>query len=177
MKKSILLMLIFLLVVVFQTTLMSQTINKVTTELMPQSSNKVTTDVGATILIPLTLTKITDLSFVTMPISTTPVNVMPATSNISLLSKVPIYEKAIYMVNGSANAVYTVTLPEDGTVTIKNGTHSIHVNNFTYSHVELTGTLDGSGTGYFTVGASFELDKAQPFEVYTAVFDVIVAYY
>jgi len=173
MKKSVLLFLTLVLTSFFSSSLLSQ------------SGSTANTNSGANIVQALTLSKTADLHFGTMSIPTAALNVVLSTTNtrstsspadITFWAQAPVSTNAAYTVAGSANATYTIILPANGIITIMSGANSMHVNSFTCSYTGLTGTLDGSGTDHFVVGATLELDEAQPFGIYSGSFDATVAY-
>ena len=161
---------------------------------MPQHNKKSfteTTGIGTKIVKAISLVEEQALHFGAMTIPTGPVEVSISTSNnrtasvpanITLLSQNPLASYAIYDVFGSADATYSINLPPDGIVTITEGTTPMHVDNFA-SRTDsgpgtdgFTGILDGSGSDYFTVGATLKLANGQPFGVYTGTFNVTVNY-
>ena len=159
---------------------------------MPSHSNSTTASnqINATVLLALTLTSTHDLHFGTMTVPTGAVNVMLSTTtlisasipaNISLLSVAPFPANGAYHVTGSAGYSYVISLPPDNLVTISGASPPMHIDGFVARAASagidgLTGTLDGSGSDNFVVGAMLKLVNAQPMGSYTGTFDVTVNY-
>jgi len=83
---------------------------------------------------------------------------------------------AIFIVHGTANGKYFVTLPADESVTLtsSSGTEQMTIASFT--HNAATGTLDNNGQATFNVGGVLTVAPNQPAGVYTGTFDVIVTH-
>jgi len=177
MKKSIMLFVAIFMMAGFTTTLMAQT-------------NTENTTAGAKIVSALTITETAALHFGTMAIPTGAVDLVLTTgtvrnpsvpANITLLPQAPVAANAGYNVAGSASATYAIQLPPDNTVTITEGSNPMHVDGFVAKTASagvdgLTGTLNGSGTDTFVVGATLKLANAQPFGTYVGTFNVTVNY-
>jgi hypothetical protein len=84
------------------------------------------------------------------------------------------YAAAMFRVSGTASATYTITLPENNTVTLTDGTHTMALNTFTSSPP--TGTLSGGGMQLVQVGATLTVGNGQPPGNYTGTFNVTVNY-
>jgi hypothetical protein len=84
---------------------------------------------------------------------------------------------ASYTVTGNQSATYAITLPANGTVKISNGTpaQDMNVRDFTCS-LPLRTSLEASGNGSFTVGATLDVAGSQAAGTYTGTYDVTVAY-
>lgn len=83
---------------------------------------------------------------------------------------------AQFIVSGTANATYVITLPSDATVALSDGNgHSMAVNSFV-SYPSATGTLSGAGTQILSVGATLTVGNAQAPGSYTGSFPVTVNY-
>lgn len=80
---------------------------------------------------------------------------------------------ALFDVTGGANKGYDVTLPS-AAITISSGANTMTVDTFTSSCASCT--LDGTGTGSFTVGGTLNVGAAQAEGSYAGTFDVTVAY-
>jgi hypothetical protein len=96
-------------------------------------------------------------------------------SNVTLTTGIT-RSPAAFSLSGSDNSAYTVTLPEDNTISLAGPGPSMAVNGFTSSLTSNKGTL-ASGAGAFTVGATLSVKKNQVAGVYTSTFPVTVAYY
>lgn len=175
MKKSIILIAAVIMMAGLSNSLMAQTVN---------------TSAGAKIVRAITLAQTAALHFGTMAIPTGAVDLLLTTGNvrtpsvpgnITLLAQSPASTNAAYTVTGSIGATYAITLPGDNTVTITEGSTPMHVDGFQAKTTSagsngLTGTLNGSGSDSFVIGATLKLANAQPFGVYSGTFDVTVSY-
>lgn len=85
------------------------------------------------------------------------------------------YGAASFTVSGQPGYSYTVTLPVRATMA--SGTHSMEVDGFTTSlDPDRVGTLDATGIGTFTVGATLHVGAGQAPGAYVGSFDVSVDY-
>lgn len=84
------------------------------------------------------------------------------------------YSAASFRVTGTANASYTLTLPDNGTVVLSDGSHTMALNNFLSSPP--TGLLSGGGTQVIQVGATLTVGSGQPAGNYTGTFAITVNY-
>ncbi|NTV92314.1 MAG: DUF4402 domain-containing protein [Chlorobiaceae bacterium] len=142
----------------------------------------------ATIAVGITETKDTqnptggDLAFGTIiPGSASgTVTIVPSTAARSYSGSVQLVSSisgpAAFTVSGSPNSSYSVTLPDDGHITISNGSNTMEVNNFTISRSSGSSTLGIDGLASFRVGGKLEVDANQPPGNYTGTFAVTVAY-
>jgi len=176
MKKSIMLLVAVIMIAGFTNKVIAQ--------------HHETTDVGAKIVIALTISEKSPLHFGTMtiPISATEVKLSTiagrsatALADITFLPQVPTATNAAYDIVGSANETYAITLPANGVVTIAAGAIIIPVKDFiakcTSKELEgTTGTLSGLGADHFVIGATLSLANAQAAGVYAGTFDVSVDY-
>ena len=153
------------------------------------AQNSATTAAGAMIVQALTLNEVTSLHFGTMSIPTGAVNVSLSTmgvrsasvpANVTLLAQNPVAQNAIYLVSGSSETTYAITLPANNVVQITDGTNSMNVDDFV-ARTSSAGS-DGligflaEGTDSFVVGATLKLNNAQPAGVYSGTFNVAVNY-
>ena len=82
---------------------------------------------------------------------------------------------AQFTVSGTADAVYAITLPADGTVFLSSGSHRMAINGFT-SSPSVTGKLSLGGTQPLSIGATLTVDSAQTPGSYTGSFPVTLNY-
>lgn len=83
---------------------------------------------------------------------------------------------AQFTVSGEANMAYSLTLPSNGAVNLKNPSNQVMaLNNFT-SNPSGTGQLSGAGKQPVTVGATLSVGGSQAPGAYTGTFDLIVDY-
>lgn len=97
-----------------------------------------------------------------------------ATGAIVLLQTGP-GQAAQFIVTGDADAVYSVSLPIDGSVSIANGGSSVAVNGFS-SNPASTGVLPVSGTQILNVGARLDVTAGLTPGAYSGTFSVVVDY-
>ena len=154
------------------------------------TQNSRNTSAGANIVKGISLSETAPLHFGSMSIPTAAVSVTlttsndrmtPSPGNIELLAQAPIAQNATYTVSGSGDATYSITLPTNGTVILSSGLEHLDVVNFVAHPVSsgvdgLAGTLNGSGTDSFTVGATLEVGDAQAFGLYAGTFNIAVNY-
>lgn len=82
---------------------------------------------------------------------------------------------AQFTVSGTADAVYAITLPADGTVFLSSGSHRMAINGFT-SSPSVTGKLSLGGTQPLSIGATLTVDSAQTPGSYAGSFPVTLNY-
>lgn len=82
---------------------------------------------------------------------------------------------AQFTVSGTADAIYAITLPADGTVFLSSGSHSMAINGFT-SFPSATGKLSLGGTQTLNVGATLTVRSAQAPGSYIGSFPVTLNY-
>ncbi len=141
---------------------------------------------SVTIITPITMTKSTDMSFGNVAVSASqggtvvlaPAGTRTRTDGVSFSTANPgTVTAATFTLAGAANYGYSVTLPGDSDVTVVNGANSMTVTSFTSSATGGTGTLDGSGAGSLSVGATLNVSAGQATGTYTSTnFTVTVAY-
>ena len=156
------------------------------------SQTTINSRVGVVILEGLTMTETSQMHFGAMTIPSSPTEVILSTtktrnatspSAISLVDQAPYASNAIYSVAGSPNGTYSINLPEEGTVTISNGTSEddILVDSFT-SRPSSTGSdsssgnLNGFGEDSFSVGATLRLNANQHSGVYSGSYNISINY-
>lgn len=121
----------------------------------------------ATIIAPLTLTNAGDMSFgnITATAAGGTVVLAPAggrtADGVQLPGTTGTVSAASFTVGGEANYAYTVTLPTTHTLTKTASTETMALSTFTSSLTNETASLDGSGAGSFTVGATLTLGADQ----------------
>jgi hypothetical protein len=82
---------------------------------------------------------------------------------------------AAFTITGAVGQTYSVTLPSSP-VTLSSGSNSMTVDTFSASLGSLTGTIPGSGTVTFTVGARLNVGASQNPGDYAGTFQVNVVY-
>lgn len=152
-----------------------------TAGIFAQSSSTQQTTATATIIGPLVLTKVTDMDFGTIATTGTAGTVVLGTDGNRTPSGPALVAAAAghaasFTISGQQSATYVITLPADGTVTLTNGANSMAVNTFTHD-AGANPTLDGDGTGTFSVGATLSVADNQAAGVYNSVdFPVTINY-
>jgi hypothetical protein len=142
------------------------------------------TDAFANIVNPITISETRALHFGTLSVSATAgtcvltaAGVRSQTGGVTLTSFTPTATSAAYTVTGSANLNYAITLPAAPiTVTRGGGSETMTVSTYTSNKVGNAGTLNGSATDTFTVGATLNVNASQVAGLYQGNFNVTVAY-
>jgi hypothetical protein len=137
----------------------------------------------ATIVQPISISKVTDMNFGNLAIGVSngtlilsPAALRTVTGDVTLLTSLPgTISAGDFTVTGLANATYSITLPADNTVTIANSTLlTMAVNTFT-STPSGTGSLT-SGTQSLLVGATLIVNGNQASGTYSGTYSVTVNY-
>jgi len=131
------------------------------------------------------ITKTADLGFGAMvpysggTVEITPLGDRSATGGVLL---VPGFSGSIhaatFTVSGPSNSTYSITLPEDGTVTLSDGAnHSMALDTFTSSPTG-SGTVSGAspGTQTLRVGATLHVGSPQAAGQYSGSYEIIIAF-
>jgi len=120
-----------------------------------------------------TMTRPTEAVDITVNASTGAASASVPTA-ITLLSQAPVSSAAAYTVAGAPTSYYDISLPVNGTITM--GTIAVKDFTTTYASTNNRGTLDGSGVGAFSVGATITLASGQAAGSYTTTYNVNVNY-
>lgn len=136
--------------------------------------------VGAHIVNPISIAKVTDMNFGDVVPSVAGGSVVldtagvPTPSGVNLGSGGAARTAATFTVSGQAAYTYAITLP--GSATISDGaTHSMSVGSWT-SNPSGTGLLGGGGTQALALGATLTVGANQAPGVYSGSFNVTVTY-
>jgi len=147
-----------------------------------QNTDTEQTIATATIVGPLTLTKVSDMDFGTIAVGTSVGTVVLASDNTRTFSggasMVPPANgvAASFTVAGQASETFAITLPADGTVTLTGPGDPMPVSAFNHS-AGATPALNATGTAAFTVGATLSTAASQASGAYTSAnFPVTVSY-
>ena len=147
-----------------------------------QNTDTEQTIATATIVGPLTLTKVSDMDFGTIAVGTSVGTVVLAPDNTRTFSggasMVPPANgvAASFTVAGQASETFAITLPADGTVTLTGPGDPMPVSAFNHS-AGATPALNATGTAAFTVGATLSTAASQASGAYaSANFPVTVSY-
>jgi len=138
----------------------------------------------ATIVQPINLSKVRDLSFGiispgvtsgTVVLAPTAASTRSASGGVSLPSGSGIVQSAIFIVSGVNGYAYTITLPS-AAITLRDGTHLMIVDNFT--SIPSGSGLLSSGSQIIYVGATLNVNANQEAGDYesTEDFEVTVNY-
>jgi hypothetical protein len=135
---------------------------------------------GATIVVPIAIAKTVDLEFGsiapglsdgTVSVSTNDVRSKAGDLNLLTVGNTP--TAAAFIVLGSPEATYTVTLPEE--ISVEAGKEKMVVEEFT-SNPAGAGVLDAKGQQLLKVGATLHVAAKQAAGRYTGNFEVTVEY-
>jgi hypothetical protein len=142
-----------------------------------------TTNASATIVGTLTIANAGDMTFgnMTSPVGASTVTLDAASvatplGGVALLGGIT-PAAAKYHVTGTATATYTITLPNSA-VTLAYGAITMTIDNFvsSYAGTSNIGTIKGSATDDFTVGARLNVGAGQAPGKYEGTYDVSIAY-
>lgn len=163
---------VFLLASLFVMVLATQRVNA-------QNPATAKANATATIITPIAIAHVADLSFGKIPaaqgeVTISPDGVRTTTGDILPSPSEGEVHAAQFTVTGLANATYAITLPGNNEVTIKGPGEPMTVTKFT-SNPSGTGTLTG-GTQTLSVGAMLTVGANQTAGAYTGEFSVKVAY-
>lgn len=137
-------------------------------------------DIFATVVEPLTLTKVDDLDFGTFTVDDVtagtvvmaPNDSRSATGGVTLVLA-DVGQAAEFDVAGDPNRAFTVTLPPNSTIELSGPGANMPVDDFMHDSGEMT---DGSGNDTFHVGATLSVAGGQTPGSYSGSFDVTVEY-
>ena len=143
-----------------------------------------TANASATIVIPISIEKISDMNFGNVAVQAanggtvelTPGGARTAVGGVTLPAITGTVSAASFTVSGTPNYTYAITLPSS--VTIEDGnSNNMTVDVFT-SNPSSTGQLSNTGSQVLNVGATLNVSAAQPAGVYTSTtpFTVTVNY-
>ncbi|MDP2234823.1 MAG: DUF4402 domain-containing protein [Bacteroidales bacterium] len=171
MKKSIILLVAIVLIAGLTNKISAQTSETKSNEARAQ----VLTSIGLSAINPLEFGGFMSAAIGTVVL--TPLSVRTATGGVTLYATSITPTAASYNINGAPNASYTIVVPTtDQALTRVGNAETMIANLFTCSYPSLASTLDGSGIGSFSVGATLEVGAAQAPGVYVGNFDVTIAY-
>ena len=138
----------------------------------------------ATIITPISITKVTDMNFGNVAVSTsagtvvlTPAGARSKTGGVTLPATIGTVAAASFTVAGASGYTYSITLPATATtLTRQTGTETMTADTFT-STPTTTGTLTG-GSETLNVGATLNVAGSQVAGVYVSgtAFTVTVNY-
>jgi spore coat protein U-like protein len=138
--------------------------------------------VGATIVVPIAIEKAQDLEFGSIApglsdgtVSVSTDDVRTGSGDLNLLSVGNTPQAAGFVVMGSPEATYTITLPKQINVLNEAGTEKMAVDEFT-SNPDGAGVLDAKGRQSLKVGATLHVAASQAAGRYTGNFAVTVEY-
>lgn len=128
----------------------------------------------------ITLTNQTALSFGTvLPFGrngTVTINAATGASSASNVHVAVEGSNANWSVTGVPGAFYSITLPDNGAVSVTAGAEAMSVTGFTDSLSPSQQRLDATGNGSFGVGATLQVSANQASGTYTGTYLVTVAY-
>lgn len=98
------------------------------------------------------------------------------TGGVLLVSQGGSAAAAQFTITGTANAVFTISLPVDGTVLLSDGSSNTMALNGFVSSPSAVGTLSGGGSQLINVGATLTVGNQQVPGAYSGSFSVTVNY-
>jgi hypothetical protein len=109
-------------------------------------------------------------------VTVSPAGARIKTGSVILVNQAGVASAAQFTISGTPNAVFTLSLPADGTTFLSDGgSGSMALNSFTSSPAT-TGVLSGGGTQTLSVGATLSVSNLQATGSYTGAFSVTVNY-
>ena len=129
----------------------------------------------ATIVTPIAITKVTDMNFGNVAVTTNAGTVVlptsgprTATGGVTLPAKDGTITAASFSVTGTADYGYTINLPSNAvTLTNTDSSATMTISNFTSSLLTGSSILNGSGNSSFTVGGTLNVAAGQVAGIYT----------
>lgn len=97
------------------------------------------------------------------------------TGGVMLVGQGEVASPAQFVVTGTPNASFGLTLPADGTVVLSDGSHTMALGNFSSSPGP-TGVLPVGGTQLVRVGARLTVGSSQISGSYSGAFSLVVNY-
>lgn len=140
------------------------------------AQSSATAEASATIIQPISISKVTDMNFGNIAAGTGGTVVLATdgtrtqTGGITLPVSAGTVAAAGFTVSGDVDRTFSITLPSS--ITLTNGTDNLTVNDFT-STPSTTGTLT-EGTATVSVGATLTVPASAPAGVYTNTTDLTV---
>lgn len=98
------------------------------------------------------------------------------TGSVILVNQGGTAAAAQFTISGTPSAVFTISLPGDGSVFLSDGAAGTMALNGFVSSPAVTGVLSGGGTQQISVGATLNVGGAQPSGSYSGSFNVTVNY-
>lgn len=171
MKKSI--------IIIVAIVLLAGLTNKINAQTSETKSNEaraqVLTSIGLSAINPLEFGGFMSAALGTVVLS--PLSVRTATGGVTLYETSITPTAASYNINGAPNTSYTIVVPTtDQALTRVGNAETMVATDFTCSYPSLASTLDATGNGSFTVGATLEVGAAQEPGMYVGTFNVTIAY-
>lgn len=174
MKKILLLIVAILIIVVLPV------------RTLAQNSASATSTVYIDLVQMITLSKSVDMNFGRMGPAEIDGSCLLSTTNVRTLTNLTAVSggatptSAVFIVTGSPNSTYAITLPSSAILTGKATGKTIAVNDFSARPSSITtdglvGTITGSNPS-FTVGATLSIVSSQAIDTYSGDFVVSVAY-
>lgn len=109
-------------------------------------------------------------------ITVSPAGARSKTGSVILVNQAGVASAAQFTISGTPNAVFTISLPVDGTTFLSDGgSGSMALNSFS-SSPSVTGVLSGGGTQTINIGATLSVSNLQTSGSYTGAFSVTVNY-
>ncbi|MBL4746071.1 MAG: DUF4402 domain-containing protein [Flavobacteriaceae bacterium] len=154
---------------------------------MAQNSSMASNGAKATIIAPIAIFATGMLNFGVIIKGTGTVSVSPSSERTSdyasfTVTQLEDIKPASFSLTGEAGYTYSIVLPEDDTIVLKeSGTDTMAVNkficnSFTDGDIDLDGTIGVEGGDLIHVGATLTVSDSQTVGVYNGVFDVTISY-
>ena len=134
----------------------------------------------AKILEPIAISAINDLEFGSIAAGSSVSDVVMTSGGVrSTTGNADLYtsdagQQGTFDVTGESNHTYTITLPDNGDVTLTSGGNSMDVKDF--ESTPATGSLDAAGKQTINVGATLVVGASQAAGSYTGSYTVTVNY-
>lgn len=147
-----------------------------------QGSATASSDASAKILSPISISNTVPLNFGTIGPIAAVSTVTVATNNnrtgtAFLLSVAPAAVAGQFLISGTPNAAFSITLPSATTELKLTGQTSMTINSSDWvSDLGLASTIAGNGSRTLSIGATLNIGNMQAAGTYTGSYEVTVAY-
>jgi hypothetical protein len=109
-------------------------------------------------------------------LTVTPVGSRTKTGGVMLVSQGGVATAAQFMISGTPNAMFNITLPADGSVVLSSGSDTMALDGFVAGTPAPMRVLSGGGTHTLSIGATMTVAPMQAPGNYSGTFNLTVNY-